>query len=513
MNSLGTEFKVGLFTLVATGVIGYMFFVLSPDSFTSTGYKHYYSEVRNAAGIVTKTHVKTNGVTIGRVTDISLQADRTRIDFEVAAAVKIPESSQIAIKEKGLLGDVFMEIIRGEDTGAYIESGRIIPPADDQVSLSELISIAGSVGKDIKEVTKVLAKVLGGEEGGRNIASIVHDIRELASSTKMIVQENRSDIRSLIANLEKTSLTLKKVIGDNEEDLSKVVRNVRLATDDLREFSASVRHLVGGENGKKIEKIITSFDRTMQDVEVTAKNVRLVADKIERGEGTLGRLINEDKALTELEMAIKDVREVLAPATKLQLTVDYHGEYRRDKSTQHYFNTWMRTRPDKFFLLGFTDLTESVVETQTELLDPESTSPDARGTPGRTRERITASKAIRFNLQFGKRWHAAQLRFGLFESTGGLAGDYYLFQDRAKLSFEAFDWNSKSTVRKTAHIKAYLSILFFKHIYAVAGVDDLTLYKSGTTNIPGKLNYFFGAGLNFDDQDLKALFSTAALAL
>lgn len=499
--------------MIAASVIGYMFFVLSPDSFKSSGYKLYFTEVKDAAGIVTKTHVKTNGVIVGKVTAIKLEVNRTRIEFEVEQDVKIPQGSAIAIKEKGLLGDVFIEIIRGDDVGVYVDEQTLIPPVEDQVNISALISIAGSIGKDIREVTKILAKVLGGKEGERNVTSIVNDIRDLASNTRQMVEENRADIRSLISNLERTSETLRKVIGDKEEDLGRIVHNVRVATDDLRDFSASVKGIVGGENREKIEKIIASFDHTMQDVEVTAKNVRLVADKIERGEGTLGKLINDDKALTELELAIKDVREVLAPATKLQLTVDYHGELRKDKSTQHYFDTWLRTRPDKFFLLGFTDLTESVVETQTETLNPEDQSPDSTGTATKTRERIVAKKALRFNLQFGKRWDMAQLRFGLFESTGGLASDFYLFEDRARFTMEAFDWNSKSTIRKTAHIKAYLSILFFKHIYAIVGVDDPTRYEEGTTKVSKDINYFVGAGLNFNDQDLKAVFGTAALAL
>ena len=301
MGTLGTEFKVGFFTLIAAGIIGYMFFVLSPDSFTSTGHKTYFTEVKDAAGIVTKTHVKTNGVIVGKVTAIDLKVNKTRIEIQVERQVKIPQGSAIAIKEKGLLGDVFLEIIRGDDVGVYVDEGDLIPPADDQVSISALISIAGSIGKDIKEVTKILAKVLGGKEGERNVASIVNDIRDLASRSRKIVEENRSDLRSLISNLERTSDTLRKVIGDKEKELGMIVSNVRVATRDLKVFSASVRDIVGGENREKIDKIIASFDNTMQDVEVTAKNVRLVAGKLERGEGTLGKLINDDKALSELE--------------------------------------------------------------------------------------------------------------------------------------------------------------------------------------------------------------------
>ena len=64
MKSLGTEFKVGLFALVALGTLAYMFFVLSPDAFEDKEYRTYYTVLKNAAGIVSKTHVKTSGVSV-----------------------------------------------------------------------------------------------------------------------------------------------------------------------------------------------------------------------------------------------------------------------------------------------------------------------------------------------------------------------------------------------------------------------------------------------------------------
>lgn len=483
MNRFGSEFKVGLFTIAAAAVIAYMFFVLSPDSFRRTGQRRFYTEVKNAAGIVNKTHVKTNGVVIGKVVGLSLLANRTRIDFEVQDHVQLPLGSQIGIKEKGLLGDVFLEIVRSEDSGQYYKEGELIPALEGQFNIGALVEIAGSVGKDIKEVTAVLAKLLGGAEGEKTLHGLLSDVRALAADTRALVAENRTDLRATVQNLQAISVSLREIVGD--------------------------------ENRHKIANILTAFDKTMQDFEVTAKSVRVVADKIEKGEGTIGKLVNDEMVLNDLQAAINDVREVLAPATKLQLTVDYHGEIRKDQTFQHYFNTYLRTRPDRFYLLGFTDMHESTRETLVERLDVGEPSYDAElePSPYKTRERVVEKKAIRFNVQFGTRWHFAQLRFGLFESTGGIASDLLLLDDQLRLSLEAFDWNTNSRLRRVAHLKAYLSVLFFKHIYGVVGIDDLTRYDLDTGKQIKAPNTFFGAGLNFDDQDLKALFGAASLAL
>ena len=100
-----------------------------------------------------------------------------------------------------------------------------------------------------------------------------------------------------------------------------------------------------------------------------------------------------------------------------------------------------------------------------------------------------------------------------FETTGGFGSDFYLMNDRFRFTLEAYDWAADSLVRKTARVKSYVSILFFKHIYAIAGADDLRRIDQDTGRIAKEPNWFMGAGISFTDKDLKAIFSSAALAL
>ena len=483
-----------------------MFFVLSPDSFRKGGNHQYHTVVKDAAGIVVKTQVKTNGVVVGHVERIELQISDTRIDIEVDDQVKIPAGSKITIKEKGLLGDVFLEILRVDDSGKYLQSGDFIAPDESQTSISALIGIGGSIAKDIKRITHALSTAIGGDEGADSIVAIVEDLRSFMADAKDIVQANKDDIRHMVADLRKTTELLRHAVGDEGSRFNEIVGNLHTASTSLRE-------IVSGENRQKIDRIIASFDTTMENVEATAKDVRLVTAKIEKGEGTLGRLISDDDALTNFEEALKEVRTVLTPATKLKVAVDYHGEMRADKTTQHYFNMQFRTRPDKFYLLGMTDVDKHIREIKKETFNVADSDidPDATDSTQIT-ETISERKNILFNAQFAKRWHVAQMRFGFFESSGGIASDFIFFRDRVQLTLEAFDWSSTSVLRDTAHFKGYLQGSFADHFYLLAGVDDPTR-KAPTGSARASPNYFFGAGLSFSDQDLKAVFGTAALAL
>lgn len=266
-------------------------------------------------------------------------------------------------------------------------------------------------------------------------------------------------------------------------------------------------------NKERLNRIIASFDDSMGEVKGATKNIRLISEKIEKGEGTIGKLVNDDTAIHEIEAAVKDLREVLSPATKMQFVIDAHGEGRADKSGQTYFNVLFKTRPDRFYLVGMTDVAESVRDTKVEDLEDQPANGDRPGTT-RTRERISEKKSLRFNLQLAKRWYFLTARMGLFESTGGGAVDLHFFRDRIRFSLEAFDFKSYDNEwRRVARIKSYIQVLFFDHIYLMAGMDDITRKRNPLTYEEQKGPVPFGGlGLAFNDQDLKTLFGAAALA-
>ena len=292
-------------------------------------------------------------------------------------------------------------------------------------------------------------------------------------------------------------------LDDNRADLRATMGNIRNVSNVLTT-------IINDANKEKINRIIAAFDDSMGEFQGASKSIRLISDRIEQGEGTIGKLINDDETITELQSAIKDIREIMAPATKLVVGIDYHMEGRKDKTSTNYFNVVLKTRPDRFYLLGVADADYAIEDTTTVAGTAEDT--EELKTGARSIKYTNKKPELRVNLQMAKRWYAMQLRFGLFESEGGLATDLYAWKDKIRFSFEAFDWKlTKNEERRVAHLKTYVSILFFNHIYAMVGIDDITRLEEGEA--ADDLNYFAGAGFSFTDSDLKAVFGTAALAL
>ncbi|OEU76128.1 MAG: hypothetical protein BA864_12720 [Desulfuromonadales bacterium C00003093] len=171
--------------------------------------------------------------------------------------------------------------------------------------------------------------------------------------------------------------------------------------------------------------------------------------------------------------------------------LDYRGEYLFDSNdVKSYLTLRIQPREDKYYLLQVVD------DPQGKDSVTDITRTTAAG--GTTSEHIveTDKDGLKFSAQIAKRYYNLGLRGGLFESTGGIAVDYYFLNDSLTLSLEAFDFDPD----RNAHLKFKADYTPFKHIYISSGFDDFISDE-------GKESFFIGAGIKFLDEDIKTLLS------
>jgi phospholipid/cholesterol/gamma-HCH transport system substrate-binding protein len=115
----------------------------------------------------------------------------------------------------------------------------------------------------------------------------------------------------------------------------------------------------------------------------------------------------------------------------------------------------------------------------------------------------TFEDKFKFSLEYARRWENLALRFGLIESTGGVAADYYFWNDRFKVSLDSWNYNSREPGNERVHLKATASYGLGKTFYVNAGYDN---FLNSQRSAP-----FVGAGLRFDDDDLKYLMGSVPI--
>ncbi len=473
MSSISTEAKVGLFVLVALIILGYMSFRVSEQGFGLK--KGYLVNVvfDNATGLERDASVQIAGVEVGRVEKISLANGKALVTMRILPAVKLEKDVEAKIKSYGILGDKYIDIVPGTEVGTYIAEGGDIIRTEKQADIDKLLSKLGYIAADVMAVTASLKKVIGTDEGEANLKAIIENTRSITENLDKVVKQNDEKLNLMIANLGEASIEMRKAFSTLNSIVAKI---------DSGE----------GTIGKLIENQ-DAFDNLNQ----TLASLRDITEKINEGKGTIGKLINEEDtvdnlnaSLKSLEKSMDGIERYVSKADQFKTFLGYRGEYLFDSSeSKGYFDLTIRPNEDKFYILGV-------------VADPKGRRTITDDTVGgiTTRTETWERDELLFTAQIGKRFKNVALRGGIFESTGGAGVDYFAFNDKLQLTFEAFDFDSD----RNAHLKAYAEYRLLKHIYLSAGWDDFISNE-------GNDSPFVGFAIRFEDEDLKYLLGSVPI--
>ncbi|AIX50098.1 MULTISPECIES: outer membrane lipid asymmetry maintenance protein MlaD [Pantoea] len=148
MQSKKNEIWVGVFMLAA--LVALLFLSLRVADLKSLGTEptwKLYATFDNIGGLKISSPVKIGGVVIGRVTDISLDekslSPRVTMDISEQYVDKIPDTSSLAIRTQGLLGEQFLALNLGFDDpdlgSAMLKDGGTLRDTKSALVLEDLI--------------------------------------------------------------------------------------------------------------------------------------------------------------------------------------------------------------------------------------------------------------------------------------------------------------------------------------------------------------------------------------
>ena len=139
-KKISFEFIIGLLILIIT-FISFVFFTLKIDYFDSSNKFNLNSQFFDIGGLTVGADVKSKGVKIGEVTEITLD-DETYMALVKSSFnnnLKIPIDSEVKIANNGFIGSPFVEITKGNNE-LFFQNNDITENNVDAVSLEEIIN-------------------------------------------------------------------------------------------------------------------------------------------------------------------------------------------------------------------------------------------------------------------------------------------------------------------------------------------------------------------------------------
>jgi phospholipid/cholesterol/gamma-HCH transport system substrate-binding protein len=474
-----TAAKVGIFVVVLLGAGLYLYRFVNKSSGTGHGYV-VYALMRDAAGIAKHSQVRMAGIPVGSIQSVRLEGDKARIDVRMNPEVPLYEDASVTKVASSLLGEYYLAMGPGTEGKRKLKDGDRILLVIEATSTDQLVRELADIARDVKQVTSALAQSVGTEQGKSDIQKTLSNLAEVTEALNQTVRENRQVIHNILVQVEGLTAT-------SRPEIERILENVRVTTQEVRELTAKSADGKPGNAGE-VRQIVDKVNRASDSLESALKNIDNVAGRLDRGEGTLGRLTKDEKLINEVEGVAENVGEFVNGLSRIQTVVGLRTDYQfLGNGVKSYVELRLQPSEDKYYLIEVINDPHGI--TRFEQIDVDTSNPNS---PPHYREvRTVTTNSLRFSLQFAQSFGPFTGRWGLKESTGGVGLDLLLFEKRFELRQDLFGFGEVVLPRW----RVSLGYEFVNRAWLLGGVDDIL---SGS-----RRDYFVGAQLRFNDEDLK----------
>lgn len=295
--NLSKEVKAGLIAIFAIISFVLFFQFLKGKNLLSSD-NYYYVKYDNVDGLEPSNAVVINGLKVGLVDQIiPITESNGRIHFIVKIPVsddyKFSKNSAVEIFEPSLMGGKKLQINLAYDKA-------IAKDGDTLKGNFQLSAIAAMTSEMGPKVSSVISKMDS----------------TLTSTNKIMDEQNRREIKLLLANLNATVSAFKATADQTNRLLANNEPKINALLDNANHTMVSTKSTVD-KFGKVADGIDTQkLNQSIEELSKTAQQLNQVIAGINKGEGSLGKLMKDEelynnlnKTSNSLNALITDLKE------------------------------------------------------------------------------------------------------------------------------------------------------------------------------------------------------------
>ncbi|MBI3268384.1 MAG: MCE family protein [Planctomycetes bacterium] len=217
-----------------------------------------------------------------------------------------------------------------ENSSQTIENVR-----DASKKAAEAFDTAQQIIKKVNEGPGLLGKLVN-----EDATQLFNDVKALASKARSVVEsldkgdtnmgKTMSDLSSLSASakdvfdkINKNQGTLGALVNERElyDEMRRVAENLRDISSAVREKESALgRAVYDKEMGNELKD-------TIHEMHEMAMSLNRVSRKVDKGESTVGRLMNDDSLYQKADQALTNLNRTLGAAGNIKLFVDVEDKY------------------------------------------------------------------------------------------------------------------------------------------------------------------------------------------
>jgi phospholipid/cholesterol/gamma-HCH transport system substrate-binding protein len=244
------------------------------------------------------------GVEIGRVESVGITNSQVRVTFRVfTKETAVRTDSKATVKFTGLMGQNFVAVDFGTPAGVQATDGAFLQTAE-QPDLSQILAKLDNVATGVENLTKSFS--------GDKIDNLLGPFTDFLKQNQLPLTATIGNLKTISDNIAEGKGTVGMLINDPTlynttlVTVSNLQGSMQTLSDDAKLTLEKARGIFADiEKGQgTLGKLMK--DETLYNETTTAMtNLREIMQKINRGEGTVGKLVNDETLLKNLKLSLQ----------------------------------------------------------------------------------------------------------------------------------------------------------------------------------------------------------------
>ena len=278
---INNEVKTGILVLLGIGLFIFGFSYLKSNDIFVTD-RTFYAVYSDVEGVVNGTPVTVNGMPVGSIQKISFHnGNKLLVKFRVENDIEFSINSLAQIYETGLIGGKALAIIPSNDKSRKAVSSDTLK-SSIAPGLTDLVN---------KKITNLQVKI---ESMVMSADSVLFKInRVFDDSTRANLRNSVSDFNHTIAELKETSSAINDIVKSNKSRVDLTIGNVSKISKDLSNITSSLTN--------------SDLDITLANFKKSSDDLSLILSNINKGQGTISKLIVNDSLFNNLNEASRSI--------------------------------------------------------------------------------------------------------------------------------------------------------------------------------------------------------------
>jgi phospholipid/cholesterol/gamma-HCH transport system substrate-binding protein len=280
------EFKTGVaaIVIIAMFIWGYNF--LKDRNLYDTS-RTFFAEYSNVQGLAPKSPVTINGLKVGTVSEISFHPYKQGVlvvHLNITDDIQFSRKSVAHIYSPDFISGKSLKIEMAFDASDIAVSGDTISGQVDE-------GIIGMINEQIAPLqTKVESFVVQTDSVMKNIAVITSE------ENQKNIEASLRNISVILENFKKTSAYLEEMMEENGR-FDSITQNASVAMENFSKISDSLQAADIGATVRRLQTSLESF--------------QVILDSLNQGNGTIGKLMQDEELYDNLANASKELEELL----------------------------------------------------------------------------------------------------------------------------------------------------------------------------------------------------------